>query len=297
MNKKVFAAVAGLIILGAVAIFWLAAPAPARNFLWEIEAPNGVRAYILGSIHLASASLYPLNPVIEEDFGRSAALVVEIDTEAMPPELVANFIAAHGYAADGRPILERLSPETRDLLRRSGLYRPQLDPLEPWLAALVIQMEVLEKHGFTGAYGLDRHFIDQARKREMPVIELETLDEQMGLLADMNEKEADLFLRSAVVEMDELPNIIGDFLKTWRKGDTAGFADIFFKEYDKYPELVPLLDKIIFHRNERMAARINALLEKDGPRPLFIVVGAGHLVGDRSILVDLAARGYIVRQR
>lgn len=265
------------------------------SFLWEVNSPQGGRAYILGSIHLAYSGLYPLNDDIAAAFDSSAVLVVEINTEEMPQELIDNYIQKHGYAGDGRPLPERLSPGTRAILEKSGFYSPALDPLKPWLAALVVQLEALQKNGFEARYGLDRHFIEKAWSRKIDILELETIDDQMGLLANMSEEEADLFLRSAILEMDDLPVLMNGFLDTWRRGDAKGFAEIFFKEYDRYPELVPLMDKVIFRRNERMAAKIHELLLE--PRVLFVVIGAGHLVGDQSVLTDLAARGHTVSQR
>lgn len=266
------------------------------NFLWEVSSKQGGRVYILGSIHLAYPGLYPLNNEITAAFEGSEALVVEINIETMPQARIEQYILDHGLVDDGRPLPERLTPETRAALEKSGFYRPDLDSLKPWLAALAIQLEALQKNGFEARYGLDRHFIEKALSRRLDIIELETIDDQMGLLANMSDEEADLFLRSAILEMDDLPELMNGFLDTWRRGDAKGFAEIFFKEYDRYPELLPLMDKLIFKRNERMAAKIHDLLLESRPRVLFVVVGAGHLVSDRSVLTELAARGHSVRQ-
>lgn len=275
-----------------------ARPAPKAhpaNFLWEVTSERGGRAYILGSIHLAYPGLYPLNNEITAAFDRSEALVVEINTEEMPQELIDDYIQKHGYTNDGWPLPERLSPETRVILEKSGFYNPGLALFKPWLAALAVQLTALQKNGFEARYGLDRHFIEKAQTRKIKIIELETIDDQMGLLANMSQEEADLFLRSAILEMDDLPVLMEGFLDTWRQGDVEGFGEIFFKEYDRYPELTPLMDKVIFRRNERMAAKIHELLLEPGV--LFVVIGAGHLVSDRSVLTELADRGHTVRQQ
>ena len=54
------------------------------------------------------------------------------------------------------------------------------------------------------------------------------------------------------------------------------------------------MDKIIFRRSERMAARLASLITRE--RALFVVVGAGHLVGPDNVLTGLEARGYTVSQ-
>lgn len=281
-------------VLLAAAAWLMPSPLAAENFIWRVSAPKGGQAYILGSIHLAHQGLYPLREPIMRAFADSSVLAVEIDSEALPPEALSSFVLARGMSPDKRPLPERLTPETRSLLEKSGHYSPMMSGMTPWLAALAIQVEELSAHGFESRHGLDRYFADQARARKMPVVSLETLDDQMGMLADMSEGEADLFLKSTLLEIADLPQTIRAFLDAWNSGDAAGFARVFFQEYDKYPDLIPLLDKIIFRRNEKMADKINSLIRKKNG--LFIVVGAGHLVGDRSILAHLAARGYTITQ-
>ncbi|MDR1045916.1 MAG: TraB/GumN family protein [Candidatus Adiutrix sp.] len=281
-------------------ILALAGPLPgpaaalAGHFLWRVESPGGGRIFVAGSIHLARAGLYPLPPAIMEAFGQSAVLAVEINTEAVPDRVMRNFLNRRGRSKDPRPLLERLSPATRQALERSGFYSPDLDPLAPWLAALAIQTEALGRQGFSSQYGLDKYFIDLASQRGLEIVELETLEEQMGPLAAMSPEEADLFLRSAIEEMDDLPGTVNAFLDSWRRGEVEAFAALFFQEYDRYPALRPLLDRVIYQRNERLAAGIRDLLES-GARA-FVVVGAGHLVGERSVLEHLARLGHRVTQ-
>ncbi|MDR2945282.1 MAG: TraB/GumN family protein [Candidatus Adiutrix sp.] len=278
----------------ATAVWLSAAPLWAANFLWRVTGPQGGEAYILGSIHLAHPGLYPLREPIMEAFADSAALVVEIDMDGLPPDAVNRFISTHGLSSDLRPLPERLVPATRALLEKSGYYQAYMDNLTPWMAALSIQMDVLNTHGFEPQYGLDKYFLGLARSRGLPILSLETLDDQLGMLADMDAAQADLFLRSTLLEIGDLPQTIQTFLDSWNSGDVAKFAAVFFQEYDKYPELRPLLDRIIFRRNDTMAARIEGLLRQS--KTHFIVVGAGHLAGGRSILARLSAKGFSITQ-
>lgn len=249
----------------------------------------------MGSIHLANAGLYPLDKALTEAFADSELLVVEINTEDLPAGTMERFVAGHGFVSDRRPLPERLSPRTSQALTSSAYYHRRMDRMTPWMAALVIQAELMRRHGFSSEYGIDKYFIEEAKKRKIRILELETLDEQMGMLVNMSEKEADLFLLSSLLEMDQAPKIMRTFFDTWKNGDIGGFAGAFFEEYDKYPELRPILDIIIFRRNQEMAAKINELAAAE-EGVCFIVVGAGHLVGDDSILAELRQWGWKASQ-
>ena len=295
-KKITFAVIAVVVTAAAAIIIGLFKPPEERHFLWRLTSPEGRPAYILGSIHLADRDLYPLSPAIEQAFAEAAILAVELNTDEMSNAAIDSFIMEHGISADPAPLPGRLSDETRAALEKSGFYGWEMSRFQPWLAALVIQVEVLEQHGFVPRYGLDRHFIDQAGQRQMKVLELETPEDQLSLLAGMSAEEADLFLRATVLELEELPKTMRAFLQAWRQGDVDAFSRIFFQEYDTYPELLPLLDKIIFQRNQKMAARLTELMsQNDGI--FFVVIGGGHLIGEGSVLDILAARGFKISQQ
>lgn len=285
--------------LAALLLFAVAACSPvaasAENFLWRLESPQGRPAYIMGSIHLAHAGLYPLNGVLTKSFEEATVLVVEINTADMAPGVLENFVLKHGYAPGRAPLPERLSSQTRQALKASGFYKPQMDVMTPWLAALVVQVEALHRHGFKAEFGLDKYFMAEARKRKIRILELETIEEQMGMLVNMNEREADLFLLSTLLEIKNAPRTMRTFLESWSGGDTEGFARAFFEDYNKYPELRPVLDLIIFGRNRAMTAKIDRLVAREEGL-CFIVVGAGHLVGEQSVLSGLRDLGWKASQ-
>ena len=49
-----------------------------KHLLWKVSDSNS-SVYILGSVHFADSSFYPLDSVIENAFDRSAELAVELD--------------------------------------------------------------------------------------------------------------------------------------------------------------------------------------------------------------------------
>ncbi|MDR2725681.1 MAG: TraB/GumN family protein [Candidatus Adiutrix sp.] len=274
----------------------VAGPARAEGlFLWRVTSPAGARAYLAGSIHLAGPGLYPLPEPFGRAFDEAGSLVVEIDTETLPLKVVNDFIAERGLAASGRTLEDDLTSATSALLARSGRDRPEYARYRPWLAALAIQLAALEENGFSARYGLDKHFLDQAAARRLPVAELETFPEQMDLLAGLSPEEADLFLQATLREVADLPGTMADFWTAWSRGDTAGFAELLFKDFNRYPELSGLLDRLIVRRNHVMLERLEPLLTASGP-PAFVVVGAGHLVGEEGLLTLLATRGYSLEQ-
>ena len=285
-----------LFLAAVLALAAMAEPGRAESlFLWRVTSPAGANAFLAGSIHLAGPDLYPLPESFTQAFEESGSLVVEIDTEALPLKVINDFIAERGLAGPGRTLEDCLTPAGRTLLAQSGLSRPEYARYRPWLAALAIQMAALEENGFFARYGLDKHFLDQAAARRLPIVELETFEEQMSLLADLSPPEADLFLQATLREAADLPATLAEFWTAWLRGDAAGFAELFFRDFERYPELSGLKDRLVTRRNHIMLERLKPLLDVSG-RPPFVVVGAGHLVGREGLLALLARHDYRLEQ-
>jgi uncharacterized protein YbaP (TraB family) len=282
-----------------LALAWVAGAAgpgwAEELFLWRVTSPAGAKAYLAGSIHLANPGLYPLPEPFVRAFDEAGSLVVEIDTESLPLKVMSDFIAERGLADPGRTLENYLSPATLGLLAESGLNKPSYARYRPWLAALAIQLSALEENGFSARYGLDKHFLDKAAGRRLPVVELETFAEQMNLLAGLSPPEADLFLQVTLREAADLPATMADFWAAWSRGDTGGFAELLFKDFKRHPELSGLLDRIITRRNHIMLERLEPILTTS-KHPPFVVVGAGHLVGREGLLALLDARHYLLEQ-
>jgi uncharacterized protein YbaP (TraB family) len=58
--------------------------------------------------------------------------------------------------------------------------------------------------------------------------------------------------------------------------------------------LVPIYEKLIYERNRRMVSKIEGYLRGNGS--YFVVVGAGHLIGEQGIVKALEKKGFRVEQ-
>jgi uncharacterized protein YbaP (TraB family) len=83
-------------------------------------------------------------------------------------------------------------------------------------------------------------------------------------------------------------------MNAWRRGDEPALEAVIFEHMDEEPGLAELYDRLIFRRNVAMANELERLLEQPGT--WFVVVGAGHFVGDRSVIADLKRKGFDIQR-
>ncbi|HUH67141.1 MAG TPA: TraB/GumN family protein, partial [Syntrophales bacterium] len=79
-----------------------------------------------------------------------------------------------------------------------------------------------------------------------------------------------------------------------KSGDTGTMESTFTKSLSENSRFSVIYDKLIYKRNRGMAAKIEGYLRTGSN--YFVVIGAGHLLGDKGIIQLLKNRGYSVEQ-
>ena len=89
-----------------------------KAFFWQVTSPKGVSGhdsatsatvYLLGSIHFADKSFYPLRKEIEDAFSRSDSLVVELDIGKTDSGAYNRLLSQRGIYKDGTTIKDVVS--------------------------------------------------------------------------------------------------------------------------------------------------------------------------------------------
>ena len=94
--------------------------------------------------------------------------------------------------------------------------------------------------------------------------------------------------------MEGTRQIIGDIVSAWKKGDADGAFKLNQKGFNDPEAKREFDDKFLYQRDVAMTRKIEELLRQPGPH--FIAVGSLHLVGPKSIVEQLKAKGYRVEQ-
>jgi hypothetical protein len=251
--------------------------------------------HFLGSVHVARAELYPLDPRIEAAFAASDVLVLELEMNQATQLQAAQRMLELGKLPSGVKLENVVQPETWQLLaqaeQRRGLNLFGLRGFKPWFVALALTTQALEKEGFSADQGIDEHFRKAAEGR-LRIEALETVEEQLSLFTGLTPEAAELLLRQTLEEIDHYGEELDASFDLWKKGDAAQIDQLLLGPLrSEYPDLFA---KLFAERNQRMLARLKQLAEK--PSQLFVVVGAGHLVGAGGIVDLLRAQGIVAEQ-
>ncbi len=266
-----------------------------KSFLWKVQSKTST-LYLLGSIHFLKQENYPLNPGIEKAFAQSNALVVEADISD-PGKLNSDKLLQSALYPENDSLENHLSRETFEYVKKEtgkmGLPIELIARQKPWVLALTLEGLELMKLGFDPAYGVDAYFLSKAQ-RSKKILELEGVDEQFNLLSSFSDKEQELFLVYTLKDLNLLGDEANGLVRAWSTGNANGIESIITKTVREDPRLEAIWKRLLDDRNKGMVSKIEGYL-KTG-ETYFVVVGAGHLVGNKGIIQMLKEKGYSVEQ-
>ncbi len=266
-----------------------------KHCLWEVETPTN-RVFLLGSLHLLKSDAYPLAAEIDTAYRLSPKVIFETDIGAMEDPAVQARMLNMGLYPEGQSLLQNISGDMRMALQKRitdmGLPMEAFVRFKPWFLAVTLTALELQQLGFSPAYGIDVHYYARARSDEKEIDFFEAIDYQLDLLGSMSAEDQNAFLGQTLKDLEIAAEMADDMMRYWQKGQVDKLYSLLFKSFEDYPEIE---DRLLLQRNKDWVKKIETMLGE--PENIFIVVGAGHLVGPQSVVALLKQKGYKVRQR
>lgn len=266
-----------------------------KNFLWKVNSETNT-LYLLGSVHFMKKEMYPLAEEIEGAFRLSDALAVEANVNDVIGIDLTKMISAALYP-EGDSLERHISGETLERVKKEfemlGMPSWLIARQKPWFLALTLTSLKLVQSGLDPAYGIDVHFLSKARGQKK-IRALESVDYQIGLLSGFSDSEQEAFLRYTLNDLDLLEKNSDIMITAWGNGDFKVVESLIEQSIKDDRTAGSIYEKLIYERNKSMARKIEDFLKTD--ETCFVIVGAGHLVGEKGIIEILKSKGYLVEQ-
>ena len=294
-NKSKLLALCFVLTLSSLGLPQETLSASPKSFLWKIQSRTNT-VYVLGSLHYSKKEIYPLSEKVEKAFRESEILVVEADVNNMK-KIDIQKLTERAFYPENDTLEKHVSMETyeRVVKETGGLGIPVelVNRQKPWFLAITFVALESVKLGFDPNLGIDKHFLSKAEGSKK-ILELESLDYQLDLLSGFSEKDQESLLLYTLNDLRILEQELEKLTRAWTTGDTKGMESILTRSVSGDKRLSSIFEKVVYERNRKMASRIEDFLQTK--ESYFLIVGAGHLVGDRGIVEILRKKGYGVEQ-
>lgn len=273
----------------------VASAAPSKTLLWEITSPHRT-LYVTGDTQMLTRHDYPLPKPVLQAFQHSGELVLE-GVPGASTKQAHTLMVQYGMLTPPGQLGELLDAAQLQQVKQTcsalGIPFARLQPLRPWLAALVVLQTSKAKLGFDPHVQESQFFFKAAKKRGISFTPLESVSEELRLFAGLPQA---LQVDWLVMEAQNWKRMVSgkpaQVRVAWRTGNTEVLEKLLAREYRGHAQL---FKAIAINRNGAWLRALKGKLATKGA-PVFVLVGAGHLVGKGNLISALQNAGYRVAQ-
>lgn len=270
------------------------APPPGRGPpLWSISDADST-VWLFGSVHVLRPNLAWRSARLDAALAEAEIVVFEADVSAEAATAYQALAAQRGAYPPGQTLPAALNADQRAALalaaEKVGLEARQFETVRPWLAALQLSAAAYARQGAVQEAGVETVLAARARAAGVQIAHLETVEQQVGFLADLPERDQIDFLLETVEGVNDGAAAATALDEAWARGDVRRLARGLDAEFDAMPPA--LRAAVLTERNARWTDEIIAMLA--GEDDVLVAVGAAHLVGEENVIAMLRARGLAV---
>lgn len=272
----------------------------ANSLLWKISG-NGLEkpSYLFGTHHLVPVSFLDSIYGLEEAFESTEQTVGELDLNnmgEMQMKLMSESVMPHGVTYDSLLTAEEIVLLDSTLTDLIGISLDQVGTMKPALLSNLISVTFYQRYypTLSSDKNIDQYFQEEALKRSRPVLELETVEDQIYALLNSKTLERQAELLICMVEHPELlKEQMDDLQVAYHSQNIQALQELYEKEIpnDPCPSTQEEKDILNKDRNTKWLEKLPGIMKE---KSSFIAVGCLHLPGDDGLIKGLQNLGYKV---
>jgi uncharacterized protein YbaP (TraB family) len=247
---------------------------------------DGLKAfYLFGTVHMLPQEDFYLGEHVKDALSSSDALVFELDitNPSMQMKIMELSLMANGDSIQAYLTKEQINVLNQMLIESSGIPLVMVQNMKPFMISTFLMSRYMGDEPASFEFSL----LELAKSDSMPILGLETVEEQMAVFDSIPYSEQAEGLIEMIEDEEEMQVLFKDIIQAYKEADVEELYVLLNENMDSEEELYFLLEK----RNKNWVDRI-ADLAVD--KRVFFAVGAGHLGGETGLLKLLKDGGYSV---
>jgi len=268
-----------------------------KGVFWKVSDSDS-SVYLMGSVHVADSSMYPISKNVLSAFNSSDILVFEIDL-ANQTEGLKYMQQKIQYEDDNtleKNIPSDLYNRFKEAIKPLNISESSYKKLKPWAAAMLVSNAQAIESNLKSSLGIDLYFTNKAAQKQIE--EIEGVKFQVDMF-DSFSKELQLSYLESVLSpyeeenietssnVDKSSDLLSEMITAWKNGDASKLEKLIESDELDSEESKEFTEKIWTTRNDNMTKKVKEYLSDPEKKTYFIVVGAGHMVGKNGIVTQL----------
>jgi uncharacterized protein len=273
----------------------------AEALLWKVEKSGTAPSYLFGTMHVSDPRITNLSANVNAALAAANAIALEIadiSAGAMIKEMGAR--ADLMVYTDGSRLDHKLTPEefavAKDALAEAGVPEQVAPMIRPWFVYLMMAVPPCEiARTKNGKPVLDAKLAKLGIDRNTSVVSLETIPQQISVMADLPEEDQIGLLKFSLAFADKREDMLETLIQLYQRRQIAQMVPLSNALAKlrgiKLAGMDAFMKSAVVERNYGMRDKAMPLLEKGAA---FIAVGTLHLVGDKGLVALFREKGYSV---
>ena len=260
-----------------------------NTLLWEISGKGLAKSsYLFGSFHLLCKDDIHFSAQLLKAIKSSAELYLELDLDD-PATLLGGMMLLN--MNDGKQLKDLYSAKDykkledffRDSLRSSLTLFQSMKPafLESMLYPKLMPCKTIS--------GVEEELMVEAKKDKKEIQGLETMAFQASVFDSIPYAEQAKELLKTIDSLSSYKKFFDTMIIVYKSQRLNEIEKLFSKSEFGMEENQ---DMLLNNRNKNWVKQLNVIMKKE---PVFVAVGAGHLVGEQGLIALLRKEGYVLR--
>ena len=260
-----------------------------NSLLWEVSG-NGVSqsSYLFGTFHLMCKNDIHFSSQLTAAVSRSEKVYMEMDMDD-PATMLGGLLLMN--MKDGKTLQQlytadeykRLDNYFRDSLHTSLSF---LKSMKPFFLQALLYPKMMPCKTISG---VEEELIKIVKLEKKEIKGLETMEFQASVFDSISYEEQAKELLKSIDSMAANKNNFDTMMNVYKSQHINEIENLFSKSE---AGVLDHEDLLLNNRNKNWVAQLKTIMKT---RPVFVAVGAGHLVGKQGLIALLRKEGYIVK--
>jgi len=263
---------------------------------WVI-ADEDTTLTIFGTVHLLKPETKWDKARFEALIKTSDGLILELDESQTSPEVMTPLVMQYGMYPAGDSLDKHISDDVMGKVTAwaegKGIPMIAMNQMRPWMVELTVSITELQAQGLDPDAGVEKIFETAAKAANVTITGLESAEDQIKIFALMSDEHQAKMLADGFDDIENMEAEMDKMTAVWATGDTAGLAALMNEGMTDDPEFA---EAILYARNRNWIVSIESLMVSN-EGAYMMAVGAGHLVGDKSVIDLLEKAGWTVTRQ
>lgn len=267
----------------------LTANADENSLLWEVSG-NGLKtnSYLFGTFHLMCRGDILISNQLKTAIANSGKVYMELDMDD-PAMLMGGLLMMN--MKDGKKLKDLYTEEEYkklDAFFRDSLHTPLtfLQSTKPYFLVAMLYPKMMPCKTVSG---VEEELVKVARAGQKEIKGLETMEFQASVFDSIPYEEQAKELIKSIDSMYVYAKYFDTMVNVYKSQQLLAMQNLFSKsEFGMEEHQDILLD----NRNRNWVKQLKDIMNT---QPVFVAVGAGHLVGDKGLISLLKKEGYTLR--